>query len=195
MKKSKKTLNKVLNKTLNKTLNKDLNHSLYLWLDLEMTGLSVEKERIIEVGAIITDTKLNPISDFHRVVFQPKELLDQMDEWNQTHHKDSGLLDAISNGSKEEDVQKDLIHWCNKYFNEPIVLAGNSIGQDRLFINKYFKEFSQLLHYRQLDVTSFKLHFLTEEIQFKKKNSHRAIDDIKESIEELKFFWSYFKLK
>ena len=180
-------------KTPKKTLNKDQKHSLYLWLDLEMTGLNVEKERIIEVGAIITNTKLEPMDNFHRIVFQPDELLNKMDQWNKNHHRSSGLLDAIPNGEKEETVEKDLIKWCQKYFNEPVILAGNSIGQDRLFIDKYFKEFSQLLHYRQLDVTSFKLHFLTENIQFQKKNTHRAIDDIKESIEELKYFWSYFK--
>ena len=177
-----------------KTLNNDQKkHSLYLWLDLEMTGLDVEKERIIEVGAIITDTNLKPLGDFHRIVSQPDELLKKMDAWNQTHHKSSGLLDAIPNGDKEEMVEKDLIKWCKKYFKEPIILAGNSIGQDRLFIERYFKEFSKLLHYRQLDVTSFKLHFSTLGIHFKKNNSHRAIDDIKESIEELKYFWSFVK--
>jgi len=176
------------------TINKDNKHSLYLWLDLEMTGLDVEKERIIEVGAIITDTQLNPIDDFHRIVFQPNELLAKMDDWNQKHHGASGLLDAIPDGDKEEAVEKDLIDWCEKHFNEPIILAGNSIGQDRLFIDKYFTEFARHLHYRQLDVTSFKLHFATQGVEFKKKNTHRAIDDIKESIEELKFFWSHVKV-
>ena len=176
-----------------KTLKKEHKHSRYLWLDLEMTGLDVEKERIIEVGAIVTDTDLQPLSDFHRIVFQPNELLAQMDEWNQSHHGSSGLLDAIPNGDKESIVEKDLIEWCKEHFNEPIILAGNSIGQDRLFIDKYFKEFSKLLHYRQLDVTSYKLHFSTIGINFQKKNTHRAVDDIKESIEELKYFWSFVK--
>jgi oligoribonuclease len=180
-------------KTDKKIINKDQKHSLYLWLDLEMTGLDVEKERIIEVGAIITDTQLKAIDEFHRIVFQPNELLNQMDDWNKNHHGNSGLLDAIPNGDKEDVVEKELINWCQKYFNEPIILAGNSIGQDRLFIDKYFKDFAKLLHYRQLDVTSFKLHFQTVDIGFQKKNTHRAIDDIRESIEEFKFFWSYFK--
>lgn len=175
------------------TIDKNKQHSLYLWLDLEMTGLDVQKERIIEVGAIITDLNLKPIDEFHRVVYQPTELLNRMDEWNQTHHGKSGLLEKIPSGDKEESVEKDLIDWANLHFKEPIILAGNTIGQDRLFIDKYFTEFSKLLHYRQLDVTSFKLHFSTLNIDFKKKNTHRAIDDIKESIEEFKHFCSFIK--
>lgn len=175
------------------TIDKNQKHSLYLWLDLEMTGLDVQKERIIEVGAIITDLKLNPISDFHRIVYQPTELLSQMDEWNKSHHGKSGLLDKIPNGEKEAEVEKALIDWVTPHFNEAIILAGNSIGQDRLFLDKYFKEFAKLLHYRQLDVTSFKLHLSTLGVDFKKKNTHRAIDDIKESIEEFRHFCTFIK--
>ncbi len=159
-----------------------------------MTGLNVEHERIIEVGAIATDLDLKPLGEFHKVVFQPQSLLDSMDEWNQTHHKASGLLDKISTGGKEADVEHELIKWTKEHFDEPIILAGNTIGQDRLFLGKYFIEFSKLLHYRQLDVTSLKLLFSPLGIEFKKKNTHRAIDDIKESIEELKFFKKHFKV-
>ena len=159
-----------------------------------MTGLNVEHERIIEVGAIVTDVDLKPLGEFHNVVFQPQSLLDSMDEWNQKHHKASGLLDKIPTGGKEAEVEQELALWSKEHFDEPIILAGNTIGQDRLFLEKYFKEFSKLLHYRQLDVTSLKLLFSPLGIEFKKKNTHRAIDDIKESIEELKFFKKHFKV-
>ena len=157
-----------------------------------MTGLDVEKERIIEVGAIITDTDLNELSSYHTVVKQPQALLDGMDEWNTKHHGESGLTAKIPNGKSETDAETELINWCKEHFNEPIIIAGNSIGQDRLFLEKYFKAFSKTLHYRQLDVTAFKLAFAPKGIEFKKKNAHRAIDDIKESIAEFKFFMEKF---
>ena len=175
------------------SLDKAKIHTKYLWLDLEMTGLDIAKEKIIEVGAIITDTSLNEISNFHEVVFQNQELLDNMDDWNKKHHGASGLIEKIPKAKKETEVEKLLCDWCKEHFDEPIILAGNSIGQDRLFLEKYFKEFSKLLHYRQLDVTSFKLPFMIAGLSFTKKNTHRAVDDIKESIAEFKFYWSHFK--
>ncbi len=157
-----------------------------------MTGLDVEKERIIEVGAIITDTNLSEISVYETAVKQPLKLLKNMDEWNAKHHKESGLMAKIPYGKTEEQTEQELSTWCKEYFNEPIIIAGNSIAQDRLFLEKYFKNFSKLLHYRQLDVTAFKLAFAPKGMEFKKQNSHRAIDDIKESIAEFKFFMSHF---
>ncbi len=167
-------------------------HTKYLWIDLEMTGLDVEKERIIEVGAIITDTDLNEISSYHSIVKQPQNFLEGMDEWNTKHHGESGLTKKVPDGKSQNEMEVELITWCKKHFDEPIIIAGNSIGQDRLFLEKYLKDFFKLLHYRQLDVTAFKLAFAPKGIEFKKKNSHRAIDDIKESIAEFKFFMDRF---
>ncbi len=167
-------------------------HTKYLWIDLEMTGLNVEKERIIEIGAIITDTDLKQISTYETAIKQPLKLIKNMDEWNTKNHKKSGLIAKIPYGKTEEQAEQELSLWCKKYFNEPIIIAGNSIAQDRLFLEKYFKRFSKLLHYRQLDVTAFKLAFAPKGIEFKKQNSHRAINDIKESIAEFKFFMSNF---
>lgn len=168
-------------------------HTKYLWIDLEMTGLNVEKERIIEVGAIITDTDLNELSTYHAVVKQPQELIDGMDEWNTEHHGNSGLTAKIPDGKSESQTEEELSNWCKEHFNdEKIIIAGNSIGQDRLFLEKYFKNFCKLLHYRQLDVTAFKLAFAPKGIVFEKNNTHRAIDDIKESIAEFKFFMGKF---
>jgi len=167
-----------------------------LWLDLEMTGLDVQKERIIEVAGLITDFELKPISEFHSVVYQDASLLEQMDDWNQKQHSSSGLVGLISKAPKEEIVEANLISWCSDHFdaNEPIILAGNSIWQDRRFLEAYFIKFSQRLHYRMLDVSSWKLHFLNKKIEFKKSDTHRAVDDIKESIEEYKFYLSHLKI-
>lgn len=173
---------------------KDKIHSKYLWIDLEMTGLDVSKERIIEVAAIATDTTLHELGTYEAVVKQDAQLLNQMDDWNQKHHSESGLLEKIPQGKTEEEVEKELISFCKKHFNEPVIIAGNTIGQDRLFLEKYFKDFSSLLHYRQLDVTAFKLAFLPQGVSFKKKNSHRALEDIKESIAEFDFFMSKFSI-
>ena len=163
------------------------------WIDLEMTGLEVEKEVIIEVAAVVTDLDFNAIDQYHAVVKQPQSYLDNMDEWNTKHHTESGLVSEVPLGKAPDDVESDLIALCKKIFiDERVVIDGNSISQDRLFIDKYFKNFSQLLHYRMLDVTAWKLLFNHKfGVTYKKNNAHRAIDDINESIEELKTFLAY----
>ena len=127
---------------MSETAKKDKVHTKYLWIDLEMTGLDVEKERIIEIGAIATDTDLNELERFHCIVKQPQELLDKMDDWNTKHHTQSGLIDKIPQGLSEQEAETKLIDWCKNIFDEPIIIAGNSIGQDRLFLTKYFKAVS-----------------------------------------------------
>jgi len=164
-----------------------------LWLDMEMTGLDVNQEVPIEVAAIITNCKLEALTSYHTVVKQPQSYLDAMDDWNQTHHKNSGLLELIPSGKNPSEVEENLIELTDKYWSkEKIILCGNSISQDRLFINKYFARFAKRLNYRMLDVTAFKLVFnnMYNKV-FEKKNSHRAIDDIKESINELKYYLKF----
>jgi oligoribonuclease len=129
---------------------------------------------------------------YHAVVKQPQSLLDQMDDWNTKQHKSTGLVDKIPNGKSETQVEDELIDFCSKHFDEPVIIAGNSIGQDRLFLTKYFPRFSELMHYRQLDVTAFKLAFAPKGVEFKKQNTHRALDDIKESMAEFQFFMDKF---
>lgn len=166
-----------------------------LWIDLEMTGLDVAKEVIIEVAAIVTDLKFQELGSYHSVVKQPQIYLDNMDKWNQEHHKASGLLDLIPSGKDPNLVENDLLDLADRYFaNEKIVIAGNSISQDRNFIDKYFQRFTEKLHYRMLDVTAWKVVFNNfYNIKYEKKNSHRAVDDIKESIEELKLYLKHIK--
>lgn len=169
----------------------------FLWLDMEMTGLDVEKEVVIEVAAIVTDVKLNPLEEYHAVVRQPQEYLDRMDDWNKRTHKASGLVDLIPTGKEQAEVENELMRLCEKHFDpkDRIILAGNSIGQDRLFVNKYFKKFAERLHYRMVDVTTFKIIFNNMfQISYAKKESkHRAIDDIHQSIAELKRYLEFVK--
>lgn len=166
------------------------------WIDLEMTGLEVEKEVIIEVAVIVTDYKLNELETYHAVIKQPQSFIDTMDDWNKKTHKESGLVDQIPKGKDPVEVEKDLIALSKKHFgSSKVIIAGNSIGHDKLFLNQYFKDFSKLLHYRLLDVTSWKLVFKDIlKIKHEKKNTHRALDDVRESIDELKFYMKYIKV-
>jgi oligoribonuclease len=166
----------------------------YLWIDMEMTGLDVEKEVVIEVAAIVTDLDLNELETYQTVVKQPQEYLDRMDDWNKQHHGASGLTAAVPNGREPSLVEDDLLKIVAQHFSEPAVIAGNSISQDRMFINKYFPRLAAKLHYRMLDVTSWKL-VLNEKygVRYAKQNSHRAVDDIRESISEMKHYLSFVK--
>ncbi len=166
-----------------------------LWVDLEMTGLDVNKEVIIEAAAIVTDLKFNEVSTYHTVIKQPQKYLDGMDDWNQKHHRESGLYDLIPSGRSPDLVEQDLIELLDQHFmNEKAVLAGNSIAQDRLFLDRHMPKFASRLHYRLLDVTSFKVVFNNiYGLKYEKKNAHRALDDIHESISELKFYLSFVR--
>ncbi|MCB0419862.1 MAG: oligoribonuclease [Bdellovibrionales bacterium] len=168
-----------------------------MWIDLEMTGLDVQKEVIIEVAVVVTNLKMEHIENYHSIVKQPQSYLDQMDEWNTNQHGASGLTDLVPSGQAPHLVEKDLVELCQKHFaDEKVIIAGNSIAQDRLFIDKYFKDFSNLLHYRMLDVSSFKLVFnnIYRYTYNKKSTNHRALEDIEESINELKAYMSHIKI-
>jgi len=166
------------------------------WIDLEMTGLDVEKEVIIEVASIVTDLDLKPLTTYHAVVKQDQSYLDRMDDWNKSHHGASGLTAAVGSGREPALVEEDLINIVNQHYtDERVVLAGNSISQDRLFISKYFTKFNALLHYRTVDVTSWKILFNEKfKVKYDKKNTHRALDDVMESIAELQFYMGHVKV-
>lgn len=164
-----------------------------------MTGLDVDKEVVIECAAIITDMDFNVLDTYEAVVNQPNTYLDKMDDWNKNHHSKSGLLAKIPFGKTPDHVLEDLLKLLKKHWprierkEDKPILAGNSIGQDRAFLNKYFKEFSDQLHYRMLDVSSWKIVFNNKyELKYDKKNNHRALEDIKESIGELKYYLDHF---
>lgn len=170
------------------------------WIDLEMTGLDENIHHIIEVAVIITDEKFNKLEEFHRIVFQPPEVLERMDPWCVKTHGDSGLTAAIPNGKQIEEVEKELIDLLNRYFkvnpkvrDTLVCIAGNSVYNDKRFIDRHLPNFSKLLHYRVIDVSSFKEIFRElYGIEYEKKGNHRALDDVWESVQELKTYLSYF---
>lgn len=171
------------------------------WLDMEMTGLDINKEVIIEVAVVITDLEFNELETFDCVIKQPPHYLANMDEWNTSHHTKSGLLAKIPAGLDEKVVEQKLITLCDKHFQDGLrdpklkpVLAGNSIMQDRMFIDKYMPKFSARLHYRMLDVSSWKIMYNNKfGLEYKKRNQHRAVDDIRESMEELRFYMKHIE--
>ncbi|MDQ8201969.1 oligoribonuclease [Pelagicoccus sp. SDUM812003] len=165
----------------------------YCWIDLEMTGLDPETDRIVEAAVIVTNKQLEPVFEWETAVKQSPETLDAMNEWCKHHHTESGLIERIPYGISEEALDDKLAEITLKYFKKknPVVICGNSIAQDRKFIDRYLPKFAQRLHYRMLDVSSFKIVF-REMLgrEFKKQNTHRALDDIRESIAELKYYMS-----
>lgn len=165
------------------------------WVDLEMTGLDESVDKILEIAVLVSDLDFNVLETYHRIVYQPQEVLDAMNDWCKTTHGKSGLTAAVPNGTKLEEVEKDLLAVAERHFSsEKIVLCGNSVGMDKRFIDKYLPELSKRIHYRVVDVTSFKEVFRSKyKIEVQKAEGHRALDDIKESIKELQKYLSYVK--
>ncbi len=165
------------------------------WVDLEMTGLSPDTCHILEAAVVITDRNLKHVDEYHRVVFQPPEIVAEMDDWCKKTHGDSGLTAAIPQGTPLPQVEKELVELASKHFGKnKVVLCGNSVGHDRKFIDRFMPTFSARLHYRIVDVSSFKEIFQENyKIDFEKKETHRALDDIHESIAELAHYLSFVK--
>lgn len=164
-----------------------------------MTGLDPEVNRIIEIATIVTDSDLNILEEGPvLVVKQEQAALDAMDEWNTTHHTASGLLDRIKDSGVEEHYAEQTTLDFIKQFVEPgkAPLCGNSIGQDRRFLVKYMPTLEDYLHYRNIDVSTVKelaIRWAPDLVsQIDKKGNHRAIDDIRESIEELRYYRQHF---
>lgn len=166
------------------------------WVDMEMTGLDPKENVIIEFAHIITDLKLNPLDQYHAVIYQPQSELDKMDEWNMRTHGESGLTAKIPQGKPLAEVESEVIDRLKHFFpEEKPILAGNSIHQDRKFIDTYTKRLASLLHYRMIDVSSFKqIYKHCFQLTYQKETPHRALDDIQASIDELKFYMSYVNL-
>lgn len=170
-----------------------------IWIDLEMTGLDPEKERIIEIATIVTDGDLNTLAEGPVIaVHQSDALLDAMDEWCTKTHSENGLTERVkASTTSERDAELQTIEFLKQYVDAGVSpICGNTIGQDRRFLVKYMPELEAYFHYRNLDVSTLKelaLRWNPKVLRgFSKKNTHLALDDIRESIAELKHFRKHF---
>lgn len=173
-----------------------------IWIDLEMTGLDPDNDRIIEIATIVTDSHLNVVAEGPNLVIkQSDKLLEGMDEWNTKHHGDSGLIDKVKQSTlSEKDAQRQTLAFL-KQFVKPKAspMCGNTICQDRRFLYRYMPELEAFFHYRHLDVSTVKeLARRWEPNLFNnhdKESKHQALDDIRESIDELKYYQqTFFKI-
>ena len=168
-----------------------------VWLDMEMSGLDPARERIIEIATILTDGQLVEIAVGPELVLhQPDEILAAMDDWNTKHHGASGLTERVRQSQiTDADAEAQTIAFINAHVaaRDRPVLAGNSIHQDRRFIRRYMPALEKRLHYRMVDVSTVKelaRRWYPQVVarQPQKRDTHRALDDIRESIDELRFY-------
>ena len=167
-----------------------------VWMDLEMTGLDPDKERIIEIAAIVTNGQLEVVAEGpNLVVHQSDELLAEMDAWNTQHHGDSGLTERVRQSTvSEAEAEAQVLAFLAEHVKKRSApLCGNSIHQDRRFLARYMKDVDTFLHYRLVDVSSIKelaARWYPKQYSKRpsKKGSHRALDDIRESIAELRYY-------
>ncbi len=166
------------------------------WIDLEMSGLDPERERILELACLITDSELNILAEGPEfVLHQDEKLLAQMDEWNQKHHAESGLIDRVRKSkTKEAEVEAQLLEFLGRHVsNRESPVAGNSVHQDRRFLSRYLPRVDEYLHYRNVDVSTIKelcrrWYPKVYEDAPAKRQAHRALEDIYESIAELRYY-------
>ena len=174
------------------------NLNLLAWIDLEMTGLDPDKHHIIEIASLITDADLNIVEEGPEIVIsQSSEVLELMNEWNVKQHTSTGLIEKIKSSSISiEQAEKYTLDFFQKHIKQhKSPLCGSTVSHDRRFLIKYMPKLANHFHYRHLDVSSFKeviKRWYPEEEEFEKKGSHRAMDDIKESVNELKFYREKF---
>ena len=166
-----------------------------VWMDLEMTGLDPERERIIEMATIITDRNLSTIKEGPElVIHQSDDILDAMDDWNTSHHGASGLTERVRRSKVTESAAEEMtLEFICQYVPRArmVPLAGNSIHQDRRFLERYMPRLNDYLHYRNIDVSTIKelaRRWYPDLRPYQKANSHRALGDIRESIAELRYF-------
>lgn len=167
-----------------------------VWIDLEMTGLDVERERIIELAVLVTDGELQVLAEGPNLaIHQPEELLAGMDEWNTRTHSDSGLVERVRASTLDEAAaEEQVLEFLRRHVSErDAPLAGNSIHMDRLFLRRYMPKLEAFVHYRNVDVSTVKeliRRWYPEVFTARpiKRGNHRALDDIRESIEELRYY-------
>jgi len=167
-----------------------------LWIDLEMTGLDPKKDVILEVAAEVTDFNFKTLGSYEAIIKHSNRKLKNMNEWSLKQHKASSLTEKIQAiGRPEKDVKLELAGFIKGHFGkEPAIIAGNSIHNDRLFITRWWPEIDELLHYRMMDVSSLKIWMQGKHrVEYKKKDVHRAFDDIQASIAEFQYYLEKLK--
>ena len=170
-----------------------------IWIDLEMTGLDTQHDNIIEIASIVTDYDLNLIAEGPVLaIYQSQQVMNDMDAWNTQHHGDSGLIEKVLNSiTSMQDAENETLIFLRDYVapgSSPI--CGNGICQDRRFLARQMPELERFFHYRNLDVSTIKIlaQMWKSDIakNINKKSKHRALDDIKDSINELSYYRSSF---
>lgn len=170
-----------------------------LWVDLEMTGLDPDTDSILEIAVIATDSNLeNIIEGPSLIVHQPKEKLANMSSFVRDFHSKNDLLHKVEASTISlQDAEQQVLDFAQQHCSEKFYLAGNSIYVDRGFLHKYMQKLDTAAHYRMVDVSSIKIVILEwykdkPESKFDKKKTHRALDDIRESIDELRYYRKNF---
>ncbi len=173
----------------------NLSDAPLVWIDLEMSGLDPDSEVILEIASIVTNGSLEVREEGpNLVISQPEDILEAMDEWNTEHHTESGLIENVrASETTIEEAEAETLDFLRDHIDEPDTapLCGNSIGHDRRFLYRYMPELSDFLHYRSIDVSSIKelvVRWYDDVEPPRKASKHRALDDIRESIEELRYY-------
>lgn len=166
-----------------------------VWIDLEMTGLEPQADRILEIATIVTDTNLNEVAQGPNLaIYQPQNILDNMNSWCVKVHNDSGLVERVKNSTiSEREAELETLKFLKKWVGEKQApMCGNTVHQDRRFMLKYMPELHDFFHYRNIDVSTIKELALrwnpTLINQLNKENPHIAQEDVRESIKELKIY-------
>ena len=180
---------------------RNLHQNRILWIDLEMTGLSPVDDPILEIGAIVTDWDFKEVATYHGIVKSKVSLLESRmalnsEFWDLNPDSKKGLIEQNYSGKSHAAIEKEMLSFIGKHFEPktPVLLGGNSIHVDRRFIIAQFPKLDAKLHYRMLDVSAWKVVFEGKyKKKFAKPDAHRALDDIRGSIMELKYYLSKIK--
>lgn len=181
-------------------INKSIVPTKLLWVDLEMTGLDPTKDVILEIAAEVSDFNFKTLASYEARVKHDRQTIIKLFQAN-TWYRDEvpenrdDFLKTLDTAKTSEQVESELVGFVSEHFgNEPAILAGNSIHNDRAFIKFWWPAFDLKLHYRMLDVSSWKIIMETKfNVKFDKKQTHRAFDDIQASIAELQYYLEWFK--
>ena len=180
----------------NMAINKETN---LIWIDLEMTGLNPDSDRIIEIATIVTDAQLNILAEGPMLAIHQKDIvLNAMDEWNTRQHGQSGLTERVRRSTiTEAEAEAQTIEFLSRFVDaKKSPMCGNSICQDRRFLYRTMPKLEAFFHYRNLDVSTVKelaRRWRPEIMQgFSKESTHLALNDIRDSIDELRYYREYF---